>query len=83
MPSGPPQAWVKRASATSGKSSVSVWRSERVHGRLVVEGRAHGRAEVVRRPPAAEGDAVVGRALPVDDHVAMVGEGRPTLQSGP
>ena len=50
---------------------------QRVHGRFAVEGGADGRAVVVRRPPSPEGDAVVGRALPVDDHVPVVGEGRP------
>ena len=36
---------------------------------------------MVRRAPSAEGDAPVGRALPVDDHVAVVGEGGAVLEA--
>ena len=48
---------------------------ERVHSGLGIEGVFDGGAEMIGRPPAAEGDPPVGRALPVDDHVSVIGKG--------
>ncbi len=45
-------------------------------GRLAVELRLDRRPEVVRRSAPAEGEPSVGRALPVDDEVPLVGERR-------
>src|SRR3954470_23902304 len=42
---------------------------------MTIELRLYRRAEVVRRTASAEGDSIVGRALPVDDQPAIVVEG--------
>ncbi len=55
---------------------------QRVHRGLAVEGLPHGGPVVVGRPAAAEGDAPVGGPLPVDDHVPVVGERGPRLETG-
>jgi hypothetical protein len=45
-----------------------------MHALYAVERRIGARAEVVRRAAPAEREAVVGRALAVDPHMAEVGE---------
>ena len=49
---------------------------QRARSFVGVELGADRRPEVVRRAAAAEGEPVVGGPLPVDDHVAAVGERR-------
>ena len=72
--SGPPQRWVIEPSRV-GKSSRSVASSEAKTFGFSSIARLDRRTEVVRRAATAEGDAVVARALSVDDEVSVVGEG--------
>ena len=80
MPSGPPHRCVTAASATAGNSSPRVcFRSLNTLGTWS-KGRPDGRSQMIRRPPAAEGQPVVRRALAVDDHVPPVAERGPPGQ---
>ena len=73
-PIGPPQRWVTLASPSVGNSSPSNARSESCTPSCAIELGLDRRTEVVRRAPTAEGDAVVGGALAVDDQPAVVVE---------
>ena len=81
MPSGPPQAWVIVDVAQLRKQVAQGLAQHREHTRFLVEVRAHPRTEVVRRTAASEGEAAVGCALAVDDHVPAVAERRPAGQA--
>ena len=59
-----------------GRARPSVRRSAAKTAGIAVERRPDRRAEVVRRAAAAEGEPAVRRALPVDDQVPQVAEGR-------
>ena len=74
MPSGPPQACVKSASAQRREQVAGRRAQAREHPRVAVERGRDPRTPVVGRAAAAEHQPVVGRALAVDDQVAVVGE---------
>ncbi len=77
---GRPTRWVTAAPPMAGNRPRSVRAMASCVARVVVELGLHGRAEVVRRAPPAEGEAPVRRPLPVDDQVAGVVEGLPVAQ---
>ena len=53
----------------------------RENGVVVVVAWLDGRAEVIRRTTSAEGQAIVGGALTVDEQVAFVVESREAAKS--